>query len=121
MFESLSATLAEMERLYNEQGEAAAEAYASQASDAVRQWTEDLANFMAALTEEDADLIPPEVAREAVRNTRLWLTRLHAAERDLRGMADIADTNRDLYVSALSSPSCRRDSRILRGDGGDVD
>lgn len=102
MFESLSATLAEMERLYNEQGEAAAEAYAAQASETVWQWTDDLVDFLAALTEEDDDLIPPEVAREAVRNTRLWLTRLHAAERDLRGMGAIADTNRDLYEATLS-------------------
>lgn len=103
MFESLSATLAEMERLYNEEGEAAAEAYAARASEAVWQWTDDLVNFMAALTEENNDLIPHEVAREAVRNTRLWLARLHATERGLRGMTDIADTNRDLYETTLAA------------------
>ena len=101
MFESLSATLAEMERIFHDEGEAAAEAYAARASEAVWQWTDDLANFMDALTEEDADLIPPEVAREAVRNTRLWLHRLHVSERDLRGMAAIADTNQELYESTL--------------------
>lgn len=111
MHRALSEALAEMERLYNEAGEAAAEAYASRCSDDVPQWTDDLANFMVALTDEGEDTIPPEVAQKAVRDTRLWLARLHAAERDVRGLKDVAETNRAAYEEALNGQA-----RILLSD-----
>lgn len=106
MHHALSEALAEMERLYNDEGEAAAEAYASGRSEEIPQWTDELVSFMAALNGDCDNLIPPDVARKAVRETRIWLARLHAAERDVRGLKAIAETNRAAYASSSGLLLC---------------